>query len=630
MMYVVLKKLSFNKKTFWKLLNSFNSKNLPLTNFNTFKETKIGKIDKFTLNIEAFNLNDYILRLYSNYNSTEFIKNSNSLIKRFVSNYKFNKRKIGFLPFYQSRFLAVNSDYGRINNDSEILYPHYFSISNFFNHYRNVCNDSFSSLVFNFESKSLLEKSDNNYFSIDLSNLRSPHVYSGILSTVFIVRNVKNFIPNKSSIFPEYRFHTMNKKQPLYVNYYIRGIISKKKLPIFLNFTFEHSHQTPQCLFNIKHPNSVHIDTAHETSYNLIPKSNSSFVIQHLGLFLHFKLFWFKQKFNHFKFKFKKKIYSFYKTNEIKKTLMEGRKSLFIFKYISSTNFDVNRLNNANYSGYNLNLDFYLKKRLELRSLSSLKFKQTHYMSHLLGYNRSTSEIGYEDHTKDFTLNPKQQQTELRITRLRFNPGYQRLWREYRLALADAIRFRYIYQRQLTRYLVKFYSCLKSYNILALEYKIWKVIIYSQLLPDIHSIKNFMANSLIFLNGLSLHSEDNIMVVSDIVQIQVSVWYYIYYKWLMSWNNLRIRKFKKLVYRKKIAGSYTIIKSLKQKSKYTPLYIYNMRFDMSDTKSYLEIDYFTLSFVFLYDNFVFDVNSSDDFPEMRHYVYRMYNWKYIN
>ena len=88
---------------------------------------------------------------------------------------------------------------------------------------------------------------------------------------------------------------------------------------------------------------------------------------------------------------------------------------------------------------------------------------------------------------------------------------------------------------------------------------------------------------------------------------------------------MRIKKFKKLIYRKKIASAYTIIKSLKQKSRYTPLYLYNMRFDMSDTKSFLEIDYFTLSFIFIYDNFALDMSSPDDFIEMRHYVYRMYN-----
>jgi hypothetical protein len=367
-----------------------------------------------------------------------------------------------------------------------------------------------------------------------------------------------------------------------------------------------------------------------ETNCKLLSVSGSSFIMQHIGLFLHFKLFWFNPKFETFKFKLKKKIFSFYKTNEIKQTIMEHRKSLYIFKYIDSKNWSWDKRVEHDYSNYNLNLDFYLKKKLELKSLSNLNFFKSKYLSNLVGYDRSTVDITYTDSLKKFTLDPKYRQIEFKISRIKFNPGYQRLWREYRLALADAIRFRYIYQKQLTRYLAKFYECIKSYNILALEYKIWKIIIYSRLLPDIHSIKDFISNSLIFLNGKVLKNENCIIAVNDIVQLNVSVWYYIYYKWLTSWNNTRIKKFKKLIYRKKIASSYTIIKSLKQKSRYTPLYVYNMRFDMSDTKSYLEIDYFTLSFIFIYDNFKLDMSSPDDFIEMRHYVYRMYNWKYIN
>ena len=67
------------------------------------------------------------------------------------------------------------------------------------------------------------------------------------------------------------------------------------------------------------------------------------------------------------------------------------------------------------------------------------------------------------------------------------------------------------------------------------------------------------------------------------------------------------------------------MKSLKQKSSYTPLYIYNMRYDMSETKSYLEVDYFTLSFIMIYDNFTLDFHTSNEFAEMKHFVYRMYN-----
>ena len=91
-------------------------------------------------------------------------------------------------------------------------------------------------------------------------------------------------------------------------------------------------------LSTLKHNNSIYIDTTDDTFYNIVSKSGSSFIIQHVGLLLHFKLFWFKPKFDVFKFRFKKKIFSFYKTNEIKKTLMENRKSLSIFRYIDSKN----------------------------------------------------------------------------------------------------------------------------------------------------------------------------------------------------------------------------------------------------------------------------------------------------
>ncbi len=262
--------------------------------------------------------------------------------------------------------------------------------------------------------------------------------------------------------------------------------------------------------------------------------------------------------------------------------------------------------------------------------LNKLSFSSNSFSSDLLGFKRSSLEFHSFDYLKYPDPDNKDSQEDIRISRLRFKPGYQRLWRHYRSALADAIRLRYTYQKQITRYLLRFYRQVKSYNIIGHEYKAWKVILYSRLLPDVNVIKEFNDNSLIYLNGVYLTSVELVIVVNDLVQLVVSPWYYIYSRWLLSWNNVRVNKFKKLVYRKKIASTYKIMKSLKQKSNYTPLYIYNMRYDMSDTKSYLEVDYLTLSFIVIYDNFILDFHSSNDFPEMKHFVYRMYNWKYVN
>lgn len=580
----------------WKLLSNFYSKNIPMLKDNLRHNTRIGQIDKFTLNIDSYDADDYTFRIYEKYTSFEYFKNSNTLINKFMSEYRFYKK-------LRSRKRYVNNNIFEENSNLvKGIYPHFFRLTNLENLNSNLNNLKNSSSVICITAKP----------SFTFFNHKN---YKFVKKDMFICQ--KSIFQNRDkSLSPVPSLDNISKK------YHIANCSNF----IFLDFFKEISNINNVDLISVnKNP---YIDNLEDTVYTLVSKSGSSFIIQHIGLFIHFKLFFFKPKFSRFKFKFKKKIFSFYKTNEIKKSLMENRKSLHIFKYINSKNWRLNKRSEYEYSNYSLNLDFYLKKKLELKSLSSLKFTHKSYMSNLTGYNRSTADISYTDSLKRLT--PDVINSELRIPRLRFNPGYQRLWREYRLALANAIRFKYIYQKQLTRYLVKFYSFLKSYNILALEYKIWKIIIYSRLLPDLHSIKDFMSNSLLFLNGTVLKNENHIIAVNDIVQIQVSVWYYIYYKWLMSWNNLRIKKFKKLVYRKKIASSYTIIKSLKQKSKYTPAYIYNMRFDMSDTKSYIEVDYFTLSFILIYDNFILDFNQPDDFPEMRHYVYRMYNWKYIN
>jgi hypothetical protein len=78
-----------------------------------------------------------------------------------------------------------------------------------------------------------------------------------------------------------------------------------------------------------------------------------------------------------------------------------------------------------------------------------------------------------------------------------------------------------------------------------------------------------------------------------------------------------------------MAGKYKIIKLRKQKSRYTPKWIYYSRFDHSDIKSYFEVDYFTMSAFVLYNPYLVDYSAPDDTIDLRISIYKMYNWKYI-
>jgi hypothetical protein len=72
------------------------------------------------------------------------------------------------------------------------------------------------------------------------------------------------------------------------------------------------------------------------------------------------------------------------------------------------------------------------------------------------------------------------------------------------------------------------------------------------------------------------------------------------------------------------------MKNRKQKSQHTPTWIYNLRYDISDVKPYLEVDYFTLSTFVLYEPFLLLNYASDDVLDSRTNIYKLYNWKYIS
>jgi hypothetical protein len=50
-----------------------------------------------------------------------------------------------------------------------------------------------------------------------------------------------------------------------------------------------------------------------------------------------------------------------------------------------------------------------------------------------------------------------------------------------------------------------------------------------------------------------------------------------------------------------------------------------MRYDGSDVKPYLEVDFFTLSVFVVNDPFLMLYYSPDDLPDLRLSIYRMYN-----
>lgn len=97
-----------------------------------------------------------------------------------------------------------------------------------------------------------------------------------------------------------------------------------------------------------------------------------------------------------------------------------------------------------------------------------------------------------------------------------------------------------------------------------------KVTLYSKLLPNMYTFHTFMSNRLVYINGAVALNKDRLVYVNDFIQLIVSKWYYVYYRWLNNWTIARVRKFKYMSYRKGLASRYKLMKTKKQRSRYTP------------------------------------------------------------
>lgn len=375
------------------------------------------------------------------------------------------------------------------------------------------------------------------------------------------------------------------------------------------------------------------------TNPTIKPRTKKNFIFKNFGAFLtSLTLFNQKKPFT-YKYLFKKKIFSFLYPNEVRNALMARKKKIMFYQLVYKTKHRAKDKNYHSFASFNKFFINHYKTSLKNNSNTNLTkglfsklFTTTDPQLkslELQNYVSSRDEVMYDQNFSHRGVDLSFKISEVKIPRIRFRPGYQRMWRNARTALKESMGLKFVYQQQLTRHLVRFYKNSNKYSFARSEMSANRVIMYSRLLPDNPTIGIFTEQKLIYLNGKLLPSLQSILVPNDIVQLIVSVWYYVAYRWISNWTLKRHKKFKKLVYRKGLAGKHKVMKLKKQRSYYTPNWIYLARYDISDIKPFLEVDYFTLSAFVLYEPFTTYYYTPDEAPDFRPNIHRMYNWKYI-
>ena len=364
--------------------------------------------------------------------------------------------------------------------------------------------------------------------------------------------------------------------------------------------------------------------------YTSICSSNSkSFILHYTGLLLLSKLNLKVRLGSHLISTIRKKLYSFLKPNELRFRAFSARRRLTTIKLIRA-------LGKSAIVGRKWLSKGYLYNFFRNRSTGANAVNVGHVTSSPLFRipALANNNMYYKENFFSFSSSSEGRvrsiKRDISIERIRFKPGYQRLWRKFRLALAESLNYKYIYQQQLTKYFVKFSRKISQRAYYTHESTLRSVMLYSRLIPDFAMLKMLFSNKVIFLNHRLALSYLIYIYKNDFIQLEITIWFYIFSKWMLLWTRARNAKFKRLVYRKSLAGKYKVMKQRKQKSHYTPKWIFLVNFDFIDVKPFLEVDYLTLSFFIIYDFRFFHVYKPEAFTENKLNIYRLYNWKYIN
>ena len=576
--------------------------------------------------------------------------------------------------FWKLKNLKKLKNFDKVNvsiiyNSELYNMPYKLSLYNLYyyfllNYYNISCFKDYKILLFDFtKSKSINSKpylflnSPNNIMVLNKSDivirdflLKAPNLKSTFKSKKRLLRFPKTLNKN----FNTFKKPVLNKsnrtrKSFRFNNFLInRDHLYRKKFFMKLKYIWRNN----KCFYkNIKNTKSnlsnklfsnLFFKTNNNLSYLEFFKKNNSnlqlsskvgknFIFKNFGFFLKHNLRYFSNKLFRYKYNFKKLIFSFLFPNQVKKNIMNKKRRIIISRFFyknrnyspKSFRFSVKLLKNNFKKYYNYHL---LNKSFFYKTITNDSFNNSKINNYQTSYSEILYPSNYSNRGNDYSF----KLNEVHIKRVRFKPGYQRIWRNARISVKESLNLKFKYQYTLTKYLTRFFNQTKNYYFSTSDMTLKNIVMYSKLLPDVNTFNNFLQNKLIYVNGGVTIIPNQVLVKSDFIQFIVSQWYYIMYRWLSNWTNVRTKKFKRLVYRKGLALRHKLMKTKKQKSNYTPLWIHNTRYDLSDVKPYLEVDYFTLSVFILYDPFFLYYSSPDDLPDSRVNIYKLYNWKYIN
>ena len=214
----------------------------------------------------------------------------------------------------------------------------------------------------------------------------------------------------------------------------------------------------------------------------------------------------------------------------------------------------------------------------------------------------------------------------LRIRRLKFKPGYSRLWRESRVDIKEILEMKLRYQNRLTLKLHHLHRHQDKGPATYSTATIFFALLGAQISVDMWSTLELFRNEVIYLNGKLCTNHYTQLFLQDLIQVVINLKFYFLMRFLQNQIFLTIARFNKIFYRKYRTRTTHSFVRVHKKLPWTFFHLQNAHLDILP---YLEVDYFTLSsFVIL------DQRALKLWVPIRAYtlelnILNMYNWKYI-
>lgn len=334
--------------------------------------------------------------------------------------------------------------------------------------------------------------------------------------------------------------------------------------------------------------------------------ANKSFILSEVG-FLYIEPFKLDVSTRNFS-SLKSIKYSFYDLMFLKRSILKSKRPTFFL----DTPLDGNNPLQQTLTRFSSNL-------------TPLKDFMTHSQTHLNMLNVSFDSLL----THEFDVNHLEGEDDyyIRVKRIRFKPGYPRLWREARSDFNKLFSLNFRYQHRLTQYLVRYSRHSSSFKSQFLDLKVKTLLLRVWWTFDPITSLDMINNNLVFLNGSLVANPNQLLFKGDFIQLIVHLKYYIIHRWLLNWYYFKSARKARLA-RSKFKRVQQA--QMKQKSFILPNWLLRMHITDLEIPRFVEVDFFSLSTLVLYNpQYGLDYQLIDTLNS-RFEIYTMYNWKYIN